>query len=248
MIDGFVRFLESLLRFNRSAELLIIDVIAALSPWLAPVLPAYLTGRNLFVLMNFPWQIAVISAAVVELVGLSSMSTVLMLWTWNEEKRESDQAAPVWLALLAGVIYLSVVLSVNTLLDIDPVRYGILVKGLLSCLTVVAALIIAVRGQHARRQAAREQEKADRKEERRARLMQSQMDTERKVPETFGNFQNDSEHIDWRYIPENERVEMAEKTPVQIRAKYGVSERVSHLWAERAKQYKNNHREHLSEN
>lgn len=231
MIEKIVGFLNGILRLNRTTEYLVIDLIAAIAPWLAPVLPAFLTGSNLFKLLEFPWYIALVSALVVELVGLSSMSTVLMLWTWNETKRESDPYAPMWLALVAGVIYMGVVLSVNTLLDIDPKRYSVLVKGLLSCMTVVAAIIIAVRGQHARRMEAKEREKQERKAERAERRAQETAATEataEKEKEENGGVD------DYRSLPLVDKKLLVNMPTAEIMRLYSVSDRTARNWRSNA--------------
>jgi hypothetical protein len=224
VIDNIVTFLQGILRLNRAVESILIDVIAVISPWLAPILPAFLTGNNLYTILGYPLSIVIIVSAVIETVGLSSMSTILMLWTWNQEKRERDPQAPIGLAVLSGVIYISIVLSVNTLLEIDPARFKILVNGLMSCMTIVAALIIGVRGQHARVVEEVEKERNERKEERKnARTVQL---APRPVPSA--NVKND-----WRSFTQDEKIAIQQMAVSEIMKNYHVSKRAAQYWRSR---------------
>ena len=54
MINRIVKTLHELLRLNRATESLIIDVIASYSPWLAPLVPAYMTYQHMTGLLDFP--------------------------------------------------------------------------------------------------------------------------------------------------------------------------------------------------
>jgi hypothetical protein len=239
MIDRIVAALEGVLRLNRSTENLLVDVVAAVSPWLAPALPAYLTWYNLSSKLLFPDWVAIVSALVIEFVGLSAISTSLMLWSWNENRREKDPTAPFWLAITSGVFYLAIVLSVNTLLEIDPARFKILVQGLMSCLSVVAGMIIAVRGQHARRLSDREKERIELREERRL----ARAERLSKVSESFGNLQAPpepqivkSEYRDWRKLSPEDKMKVADmKTVEEVEEAFGVSERTAYNWMKSAK-------------
>jgi len=239
MIDRIVALLEGVLRLTRSTENLLVDVVAAVSPWLAPALPAYLTWYNLSSVLSFPAWVALVSAAVIEFVGLSAISTSLMLWSWNENKREKDPTAPLWLAITSGVFYLAIVLSVNTLLEIDPARFKILVQGLMSCLSVVAGLIIAVRGQHARREQLREIERKELREERR----QARFERSSKVSEISGNLQLPEptvkivrqEYRDWRKLSPDDKKRVAGMSRVEeVEEAFGVSERTAYNWMKQA--------------
>lgn len=53
--DRAVHFLQNWKRFVNAVESLLIDVIAATSPWLAPLLPAYMTWYGMYTEMQFPF-------------------------------------------------------------------------------------------------------------------------------------------------------------------------------------------------
>ena len=54
MINKFVTMLESLLKLNRATENLLIDIVASYSPWIAPLVPAYMTFQNMIGYLDFP--------------------------------------------------------------------------------------------------------------------------------------------------------------------------------------------------
>lgn len=148
--DSIVQVLTNTRDLIRALESVVVDLIAAASPWLAPVIPAFLVYRALIYRLQFPWQIALISAVVVEFLGLSTVHTAFSLWDYNETRRKSDQRAPVAIALVMAVVYISAVMVVNVLLD-DGATIERIALSLLSLLTVVASVTLAIRANHARR-------------------------------------------------------------------------------------------------
>ncbi len=167
MITRIVKTLESLLKLNQATEALLIDVIASYSPWLAPLVPAYMTYQHMTGLLDFPQWAALAGALVVETLGLSSVQTAVSFWSWNNTRTKTTPGAPLWLAVLTGLFYLSVVLVVNAMLDQAPVIYRV-AKALLSSLSVCAGVILALRAGHARRINETERARAEAKAERAA--------------------------------------------------------------------------------
>ena len=157
--------------FTQVLERVLIDNIAATTPWLAPLIPAYLVYHNMAGRLGFWHPLAMAGAVAVEFLGLGAVHTALEFWTYNDAKRQSDNAAPFWVALGAGLFYVVIVLTVNAVLDlVHTPAVDVLAKALLSLLSVDAALIIALRAQHRRRLAEIAAEKAGRKVERLQRL------------------------------------------------------------------------------
>lgn len=167
MITRIVTFLESLLKLNRATENLLIDVVASYSPWVAPIVPAFMTYQNMTTRLGFPAWAGMAAAVCVETLGLSSIQTAVSFWQWNDSKGKSDPKAPVLLAVLTGGFYLLTVLTVNAMLDDAPGVYR-LAKALLSSLSVCAGVILALRAGHARRQSLTEQARIERRAERAA--------------------------------------------------------------------------------
>lgn len=152
---------------TRAFEFALVDNLAATAPWLAPVIPAYLAWRNMTTVLEFPAWVAMIGAIVVETLGLSTVHTVFSLWDYNDARRKSDQRAPVWIAIITAGMYITIVLVVNVLLEGRP-AVEMVAQALLSLLSVVAAITLAVRANHARRLADIRSEREERKAERMA--------------------------------------------------------------------------------
>lgn len=177
-------FLQEVLAFNRALEETLVDVLAAFIPWLAPAIPAYLAWRNMTGVLGFDPLLAGVGAVVVEFLGLATVSTTVSLWDYNDTKRVGDQRAPLWVAGLTALGYIGIVLTVNVLLDDAPALH-LLAQALLSLLSVIGAVTLAIRAQHARRlariEAARQEERKaaeearqERREERQARKAERQ--------------------------------------------------------------------------
>jgi hypothetical protein len=160
-MKSFVNLLRKL--SVRKIEATLIDTISAVTPWLAPLIPAYLVYRNMTTQLGYPPLFGLIGAAAVEFLGLSAVHTATTFWQWNDDHK--NEHAPFWLALCAGLFYILIVLTVNAALDIwrgsDGVK--IFAHALLSLLSVDAAVIIALRAQHARRLTERQAAKDERK-------------------------------------------------------------------------------------
>lgn len=147
----------SLNRLIRDSEASLVNLLSAVAPWLAPLAPAYLTYSHLTnAAFSFPTYIALSVAAVVEVLGLSSVSTVLAFRAHNKRYKDEKRKAPVWVALFSFVVYLLIILVINVVLDAallagSGLRYDaavIFAKALLTLLSVPAAVILAVRTQH----------------------------------------------------------------------------------------------------
>jgi pilus assembly protein TadC len=124
-----------------------------------------MTYQNMTGNLGFPTWAALIGGAVVETLGLSSVQTAVTFWSWNDSKAKATPKAPVFLAILTGLFYLTTVLTVNALLDNAP-AVSVLAKALLSSLSVCAGVILALRAGHSRRIREAELAKAERKQER----------------------------------------------------------------------------------
>lgn len=176
--DAVLEFFRSCVGVTRAMELMLVDVIAALIPWLAPVIPAFMAWQHMTSVLDFPGWVAGIGAAVVEFLGLSTVHTTFTFWQYNDERearrvqnqrkargRKKSQVrraagAPVWVAGITAGFYLAVIITVNVLLD-DAAMIERVAKALLSLLGTVAAVTLAIRAQHARRLSDAEERKAE---------------------------------------------------------------------------------------
>ena len=134
----------------RELESSIVNFLSVFAPWLAPVIPAYMTYQHAFITLGFPWLVAVTAAVVVEILGFSAVSTFLAFWFYNRKDGAKTRRAPIEVIVIAFVFYLTLIISTNVLLDTFPNnRYAeIAVRALFTLQTIPAALIVAVRTQH----------------------------------------------------------------------------------------------------
>lgn len=171
--DHRLTFEEAMRRWRsitQAAEGALLDNIAATTPWLAPALPAAIAYGNMTNHLGFDEWLAFIGALVIEFLGLAAVHTAFQLWEFNETKNDSEQAAPFRWSVYAGAFYLFIIIVVNIILE-TAVALGmwlegsqILGKALLSLLSVVAAFVLALRSQHARRLAVKEQKTQERRD------------------------------------------------------------------------------------
>ena len=94
MIDRIVFFLRSWLRLIRATEAVLIDAIAATAPWLAPLIPAFMTWQSMTSRLDFPAWVAMAGALVVESLGLSAVHTSFQLWDYNDSRRQMTRVLP----------------------------------------------------------------------------------------------------------------------------------------------------------
>jgi len=156
--EKFEQAMKSALAVNRAMENTLVDVVAAYTPWLASFIPASLGYYNVTRVLHFqPWQ-GWIYAIVVECLGLATVATALKFWSWNQEG--NGKRAPLELALLTGIFYLVITLSVNVILDEGTTTVK-LVKALASTFSVVGALVVAMRAQQGKAESALAATKAE---------------------------------------------------------------------------------------
>lgn len=149
-VAGVVARLEDALVLSRAFERLLVDVLVAYVPLFAPVIPATIAFLSLFFVLKMPLVVSLIGAAVVEFLGLGTVSTTMQFVDYNASKNDEDPPAPTKAAIGTMIFYLVIVLTVNVLLDKAEIIHKI-AKLLLSTLGVAGAITISLRGQHARR-------------------------------------------------------------------------------------------------
>lgn len=159
-----ISLLEGALKLSHAFERLLVDVAVGYVPLLAPIIPASLAFDSLFNVLQMGFWVSLIGAAVVEFLGLGTVTTVTQFVDYNATRGEGDPPAPITTAALVAGFYLIVVLTVNVLLD-DSEVIERLSKLLLSTLSVAGALTISLRSQHTRRLAEKKlrEEKAEQK-------------------------------------------------------------------------------------
>lgn len=149
-------FLGELFKFAsniiNSAEHSFLDLLSALVPYAVPIIPAYLTFYHTRDMMDFPPNVAGSAAFVVEVLGITSVSTSIRFWRHNLRYKTETNRAPFWLALATYVFYIVVVLAVNVILEIETAQRTptvIWAIGLFSLLSVPSGVLISIRTQYA---------------------------------------------------------------------------------------------------
>lgn len=244
VVSRVVMWLADANRLMRSIESVLIDLIAATAPWLAPVIPAYMVHQSLMNVLAMPPWVAWIGAAVVEFLGLSAVSTTMTLWDYNDKRKAAQLnqttkgkrrkprpvkgLAPVWVAGGAGGFYLISVLVVNVILD-DAGTWERIAKALLSSLSVIAALILAVRAQHARRLEAIDERKQKLSVAKAAKKSVNQslpVVTEEETVADRGSFEKFS-------ADQMARNGKGSMPAGEVMATYGVPQRTAYRWLEK---------------
>jgi hypothetical protein len=159
----------------RNSEASLVNLLSSIAPWLAPIAPAYLSYYHMTNSLAFPSYIAWAVAVVVEVLGLSAISTIITFWAHNRKYRLEVKKAPVAMAVFSFIVYLMVILTINVVLDaayiqnsgMNPEWVKIGARALLTLLTVPAAIILAVRTQYHEMVLGIEREREERKRERR---------------------------------------------------------------------------------
>jgi hypothetical protein len=219
----------------------LLNLVAGLSPWLAPLIPTYFAAYNAYQYLakGHNWWDAgavVIVALVVEFIGLAGVHTAVQFWNWNRTKLKTDDAAPLALSIVAVVFYVAIIIIVNAILDYyavaDPALLPyvkIAAVALLSLLALNSALIVALRAGQSERERKASEGKKERSERR-----SGQSESYRKVSvdegKVTGKFPND-----WRKIRRKLTIEQVSEIAHSAHAgdiayKFNISERTAVNW------------------
>lgn len=157
-----INILGKIENFVDGIESTAVDLVARLSPWLAPLPTAYLTARATVAHLGWPEPMGAVAGVIIESLGLGAVSTALELREYNATRRKSDPQAPFGLAAVLTGVYFASVTALTVALDTLPdlATYAPLVFPILS---LAGVTVLAIRADHRRRLAAIETVKAERK-------------------------------------------------------------------------------------
>jgi hypothetical protein len=222
----------------RNSEASLVNLLSALAPWAAPLAPAYMSFTHMTQTLEYPIPIAWAVAIVVEVLGLSAISTIIAFWSYNRRYKAEYRKAPVWIAISSFVAYLAIVLVVNVVLDASQIADSglsqawvtLAAKALLTLLSVPAAVILAVRTQHKElldeidreRERRRDVSRSNHKPKQTSNQMGAQPVARRKQ-KFFQEYQDGK-------LQETLKQQGLEMTPVVIAGMYQVSERTAYRW------------------
>jgi hypothetical protein len=144
------KFFDRLNDGIRNVEASFVNFISAVAPWLAPLVPAYMTYWHAIDTLKFPVWVAFPAALVVEILGFSAVSTYMMFWFFNRRNKATAKKAPLPLVVFAFLFYLALIVTSNILLDAtNGAEWAVIaVRALFTLQTIPAALIVVARAGH----------------------------------------------------------------------------------------------------
>lgn len=227
----------------------LVNALTAFAPWLAPLAPAYMTYRHMVEFLEFPWQLSIALATLVEILGFGTVSTFLDFWFHNRKERAEGKKAPLGIVVFSFAFYLSLILISNVVIDVakafgteNQVLWSVIVvRALLTLQTIPGALIVAVRTGHRDLLKQIKREKLERNSEKLSEKAGKVSETEgkdkSKLSETFRNFPKD-----WRSLEPmltyEQKVQIANLTPQDVRVwanEIGVTEKTITNWRSSAR-------------
>lgn len=143
----------------------LVDGIASIGPWITPLPSAVLVANAVVKDLHWIPALGWVTAAIIESLGLTTVSTSLLLWDYNVSKRKTDPGAPFLLAASLVGVYLVSTIGLTVFLDIFP-ELGRYAPALFPLLALVGAVNLALRSGHRRRLSGIAQDRAERKAER----------------------------------------------------------------------------------
>lgn len=219
----------------RDTENSFVNFLSAFAPWLAPLIPAYMTFQHAKDTLKFPVVFAWTGALVVEILGFSAVSTYLSFWFYNRRNRAESKRAPIILVIVAFAFYLTLIIFSNVLLDTFPDKKWaeIAVRALFTLQTIPAAMLVSVRTQHRELLSEIAKERRNMHES-----SQNYPKNAEKSSESFGKFPKD-----WRSLEptltKDQLEEIASLTPEKMRVwatQIGVTEKTISNWRQSARE------------
>lgn len=149
-------FFDKLNEWINNTEGSLVNFLTAFAPWLAPLIPAYMTYNHMIEFLKFHAWLAFVLALVVEILGFGTVSTGLDFWFYNRRNKAQSKQAPLTLIVISFMFYLSLIVTSNVIIDWAK-EFGnatqqswsiIIVRFLLTLQTLPAALIVATRTGH----------------------------------------------------------------------------------------------------
>jgi predicted transcriptional regulator len=160
-----------------SIERSLVRWVAKLSPWLAPLPSAYFVARSAMEHLQLPLLVAIVIAAIIETLGLSTVHTALWAYEWNSHKRKADPGAPLGLAIGLAGVYLVATLGLVVFLEVWP-WLSTYAPALFPALAIVGAVNLALISRQEGREAGVQAQKAEAREQRRAGRLSRKMSRE----------------------------------------------------------------------
>ena len=143
------------------------EFAATVGPWLAPLPSAFFVWRAGVTHLAMPPWVALVSAGIIELLGLAATAQALTIYEYNTTRRKSDQGAPLALAIALIAVYFFGVLALTVALEVVP-QLVTVAPALFPILSLAGVGVLALRLDHRRRLADIESDAQERREARKA--------------------------------------------------------------------------------
>ena len=130
----------------------LIDNVARVVPWFAPLIPASFAFHNSRTVLTLVWYEAFLVAFVVELLGLATVHTFFSLAETVKTAKENKPKNEMIVMGFMAAFYLAIVVTVNILLDLQHEWQIVLARALLSLISIPAAVTLSIRNLHKLRQ------------------------------------------------------------------------------------------------
>ena len=245
-MNKFLDLLSLWSSITDALEKTVVDLIAATVPWIAPIIPAWLVSVGVYKTVERNIIFAGLAGLVVEILGISTITTTILFWTHNQDVAYSDGykvavreergrssvikkewRAPTWLAGMAALYYMVIVIIASVILDGGPDRMVMTIKALLSSTSVVGAVILGVRSQYKLRTTKVVKMEKVVKDEK-LQLSQRKLQME-------NMHSREKSGADWRGLELAEKKLIAEMTVEELMQRYGISKRTAYNWQKSAK-------------
>jgi hypothetical protein len=177
--------------FERTA----VGLVTRLIPWLAPIPSAFLVGRAAIHYLDYPMSIGVISAVIIEALGLAATSTALDIYIYNQTRRKVDPPAPLFLAIVLVLAYLFIATCLTIIVEVIP-HLAVYAPVIFRSLSLAGAIILALQTMLSNRQKAISDEKAERKAERQAVRTEQRQTTNANIDRPVSNAMSINASID----------------------------------------------------
>lgn len=166
-----IKSLKFITGLIKAGEETAITFISTVIPWLAPVVPAYITYNHSISDLGFWWPVALCVGISVEGLGLTSMYRTFQFLEHNRKYKDAKHKSPWGVPAATYVIYLAIVLTVNVVLDWQKGvnGYHVAAIALLTLLSLPAGVLIAVMAVHEERVSEHQRVLAEQREQRRNR-------------------------------------------------------------------------------
>lgn len=143
-------FFERLTYIIKGTEASVVELLATVGPWLAPLTPASMTYQHVVHTLGFSEVWGWTTAISVEILGLASGHTMAKFYLHNKRYRAQKDRLPVMPIIITFVFYLAVITTINLSLDWTQTIWAERIAKLgLILLSVPAIVIVSIRAQHA---------------------------------------------------------------------------------------------------